>query len=270
MSVEPECLGVVTLAALDVRRVPDHRAELGSQLLLGELVRILRRDRRGQWVRVQGLTDGYRGWVRTWGLREIDAAAGLSWRRRARARVCSAHALVRTGPGYGGIVTPVFWHARLVPGRRRNGWRGVELPDGRHGWIEARAIELVRPHRIALARLVRRLMGTPYLWGGRTPLGFDCSGFVQQVMAARNVSLPRDADDQRRAVRPLRPRERARVGDLVFFGPRRGRLTHVGIMVGKGLYAHARGMVRINSLEQGHVLYDNDLAAMLRGYGRWV
>ena len=198
----------------------------------------------------------------------MDAGAGLAWRRRSRARVVAPHALVRTGPGRGDIVTPVFWHARLVPRRKRNRWREVELPDGRCGWIEARAVELRQRRKIPLERLVRRLLGTPYFWGGRTPLGFDCSGFVQQVMAERNVSLPRDADDQRRAVRSLRLRERPRVGDLVFFGRRRGRLTHVGIMVGKGLYAHSRGMVRINSLEHSHVLYDKDLAAMFRGYGR--
>ena len=78
---------VVSLAALDVRRRPEHRSELTSQLLLGEVVRILGARSGGQWWRVEGLADGYRGWVRSWGLVCVPAARARSWQSKATARV---------------------------------------------------------------------------------------------------------------------------------------------------------------------------------------
>ncbi|HKQ58948.1 MAG TPA: SH3 domain-containing protein, partial [Candidatus Eisenbacteria bacterium] len=69
--------GIVVLAALDVRRAPRHSAEMGSQLLLGEVVRVASRSANAPWCRVENLSDGYRGWVRAWGLARVTAAAAL-------------------------------------------------------------------------------------------------------------------------------------------------------------------------------------------------
>jgi gamma-D-glutamyl-L-lysine dipeptidyl-peptidase len=258
---------VVTLAAADLRRRPDHRSELRSQLLMGETVRLLERTAGGQWWRVENHDDGYRGWVRSWGLSEVTVSGAARWRRRARGRARWLFTEVRERPGAGDVVTPLFWNGRVVPRERRGGWRRIELPDAREGWIDDAALA-ARGSRLALRTRLSGLMGSPYLWGGRTPLGFDCSGFVQQILAEQGFALPRDAEQQFRAGRRLRRGEEPRAGDLVFFGRRRGSLQHVGLLLDRNLYAHARGAVRINSLDPSSPAYDKALAAMVRGFTR--
>jgi cell wall-associated NlpC family hydrolase len=116
--------------------------------------------------------------------------------------------------------------------------------------------------------VIRRFLGAPYLWGGRTPLGFDCSGFVQQTLAAVGVRVPRDAHDQYLACRRLGRSRTPRLGDLLFFARRGRRMSHVGIVLGGGVFAHARGKVGINSLDSSNPLYDKSLANTLRAAGR--
>lgn len=259
--------GIVSIAALDLRRVPDHRSEMRSQLLLGERVRILARTPRGRWARVENASDLYRGWVRTWGLLELPEAEAQAWERRARWRIAVPTTEVRTRPGVGAVLTPVFWNARVAVAERSGAHRRIELPDGRLGWVGAAALRPARRPAGSLASLLSRFEGVPYLWGGRTPLGFDCSGFVQQVLCARNIPLPRDADEQFRFCEPVTAR-RTQPGDLVFFGRPGMRVGHVGILRRGGLFVHARGTVQVTSLDPHNALYDQALVATLRGFGR--
>jgi cell wall-associated NlpC family hydrolase len=258
---------IVTLAAVDLRRRPDHRSELRSQLLMGETVRVLESASRGRWWRVENHDDGYQGWVRTWGLLGVSSATALKWRRQARARGVWSFAEIRTRPGGGERISPLFWNGRVVAGARAGRWRRVSLPDGRRGWIESAALGGDRSSTRIEVRL-QDLLGTPYLWGGRTPLGFDCSGFVQQVLREQGYRLPRDADQQFRASRRIGSSEEARRGDLVFFGGRRGPLTHVGLMLEGGRFVHAQGQVRFGSLDPLNPLFERRLAKTVRGFGR--
>lgn len=264
----PARWALVTVAALDLRKRPNHRSELGSQLLAGELVRVERRSPDGLWWRVRG-PDGYPGWARSWGLASLTPAGASAWRRRATARVRVPYTMISSRPEGGKPVSPAYLNARFVPLGRRGGWREVELPGGDRGWIEERNLSLGRTRRpMSLAARIHRLLGTPYLWGGRTAMGLDCSGFVQMVLMETGISPPRDAHDQWRVARPLGRGARRRAGDLVFFGPRRGRVGHVGILLDPNTYAHARGMVRLNSLDPDNPMYDSELAATVRGFGR--
>ena len=264
----PATHGVVRLAALDVRRRPGHQSEMGSQFLLGEVVRVLRRAQRGRWCRVENLDDGYRGWVRSWGLVEVPAGRALGWRRKARARVALPWSDVREARGRGALVSPLFWGGRVIPGPVRGRFVPVELPDGRRGWTEARALALGRGAPARLTERVRDLLGVPYLWGGRTAAGMDCSGFIQLLLAEQGFRLPRDAGDQERSARILGPREQPRPGDLAFFGPRRSPAGHVGVLLGGGYYAHARGCIRISSLISTNILFDNELSSQFRAFRR--
>ena len=257
--------GIVTLAALDVRRRPRHGAEMGSQLLLGEAVRVIRRGPGDRWHLVESATDGYRGWVRAWGVLLGGARQVGTWQRRARARVTALWAEVREAPGRGALVTPLFWGARVVAGRVQGRFRRVVLPDGARGWVRSGALAATSQAAPRLVDRVRGLLGIPYLWGGRTPAGMDCSGLVQMLMAERGYQLPRDAGDQERCCRPLERGRQHRPGDLVFFGPSGRPAAHVGVMIGDAAYVHARGRVRVNSLEERNVLYDNELSSQLRG-----
>ena len=259
---------VVSLAALDLRRHPDHASEMRSQLLLGEVVRLLRRSGDGLWWRVENISDRYRGWVRSWGLIPATRARAAAWERKARARVVEPLLEARAVPGGDLSIGPLFWNARVIAGPKRGGLRRVELPDGRRGWVRSTGLgPMVRPDRPLIAR-VRGLLGAPYLWGGRTPAGFDCSGFVQQALAEQKLLLPRDAQQQFRACRRVGKEEPEREGDLVFFGLEGKPAAHVGILLGAGYFAHARGTVRINSTVPGNPLYDRALMAQYRGIRR--
>lgn len=259
----PAC-GVVTLAALDLRRHPAHTSEMKSQLLLGETVRIERASRDGQWLWVRNDTDGYQGWIRSWGIVPCSAARARRWRERARGLVASAYAEIRAGRGAGALVSPVFWNGRLIAGPVRAGYRSAELPDGRRGWIAAAAMRTPQTRPPDLVARVRSLLGVPYLWGGRTPLGIDCSALVQLLLLEQGISLPRDAHDQYRASISLPLDRPAEFGDLLFFGVPRRRLAHVGLAVGGGYFVHARGRVLIGSADPDNPMCDRELLAQLR------
>ena len=267
MSARLPDLAVVTLAALDLRGRPDHRAELTSQLLMGEIVRPLRRSRDRRWWEVENRSDGFRGWARDWGLVGVSRARASRWARRARARLGVLFAEVRDGPGRGALVSPLFWNARVIPGRRVGRQRQVELPDGRRGWIPGAALARAGAAPGITTR-VRGLLGVPYLWGGRTPLGLDCSGFTQQVMAEQGLILARNADQQFREALPLPRGEQPALGDLVFFGTPGDPPGHVGLGLGGGYYAHCRGRVRINSTDPSNPLHDKELHPQTMGWRR--
>ncbi len=259
--------GVVSIASLDVRRKPEHRAEMTSQLLLGEIVRLGRRAGSG-WVSIENERDGYSGWVRDWGIVPCSRARAARWAGLARHRVreAVAHATAeRTG---GAVVSPLFWNSVVIAERRQGGRSRVELPDGRRGWIASGVLAEHSARPPFLLDRVLSLMGVPYLWGGRTPAGFDCSGLVQQVLWEQGLRVPRDAAEQLRASTPLRDWREAGPGDLAFFGVPGERVSHVGLMLGDGLYLHARGMVRLASLHRYNPLCDNQLLRQFRVAGK--
>lgn len=260
--------GVISLGALDMRVRPDHRSEMSSQLLAGEVV-LLEGAPRAGWQRVRGLGDGYRGWVRLWGVVPTGAARARNWVRRAGYRVAVPFADLRMSPGSDGSVGPVFLGSRVIAGPARRGWRQVELPDARRGWLPAAALAARDSAAPPVHERIRSLLGTPYLWGGRTVAGLDCSGLVQLVLAEQGMALPRDAHDQWLASRALGKAELPREGDLAFFSTHpRARRTHVGIALGGKTFAHCRGRVRIESLEPGEALFAADLAPQFRGFAR--
>jgi len=257
---------VVSLPLLDVRAEPRHAAELGSQLLMGETVVLLGRRPREGWVRVRNEADGYAGWVRTWGLVSASRERTLRWRRRARGVIAVPSATVRSGRGTGISVSPVYFGTRLITSRAASGWVQVELPDGRRGMLEAGALAGRRAP--SLESRVSSLLGVQYLWGGRSPAGYDCSGFVQQVLLEQGISLPRDARDQCRAsIRRSDPSE-ARPGDLAFFRRPGEPASHVGIGLGGGYFVHCRGRVALSSLEPDNPLCDKDLLPQFMGWYR--
>ena len=123
------------------------------------------------------------------------------------------------------------------PGR----WLQVVLPDGRAGWIQ-RSDVVSNPAPLTIEQsieLAKRFMGLPYLWGGRSSFGYDCSGFTQMLVRSRGINMPRDADLQAAWAGVVAvERKDLRAGDLLFFGSSVDKITHTGMYIGNGEFIH--------------------------------
>jgi cell wall-associated NlpC family hydrolase len=156
-----------------------------------------------------------------------------------------------------------------------NGWLAVQLPDGRKGFVPRadaadyqawKGSRAITPETIE--KTARRFMGVPYLWGGTSAKGFDCSGFVKTVFRLNGYEPPRDADQQSNEGAPVATENdlaELRKGDVLFFGPRPGitRITHTGIYLGGKLFIHCAGMVKVNSFDPASPIYSDSLLKRL-------
>jgi len=258
---------LVNRPVADLRREPSSLAERVSQTLLGESVRVL--EQRDDWASVRLAATGYLGWMESLALYAGCSAADVAaYYESCDAVVASAHAPVYLAPPpEGEMVTKLPFGVRVATGGVEGGWVRLRMPDGAEVWTRRADLLLLnqRPHPDAggIARAVgvfKGFVGTPYLWGGRTPFGFDCSGFAQAFWDFLGVAIPRDADQQFGAGTPVSPA--AQPGDLLFFGAAEGeahrRVSHVAVSLGGSEVIHANGAtgnVAYNSLDPDRPLY---------------
>lgn len=241
-----ETHAVVTAALAPLTREPVISSERTSEALHGEVVTVL--ERQDAWLRVR-TEDGYVAWLHGGYVNVGPEAWAADWGDRASARalgaVIQADAVCIRLPAFARVTT---------------GWDDVvELADGRRGRLVTGAIRsllelgaearLAQPHELAL----RWYAGAPYLWGGRTDWGTDCSGLVQNIWRARGVELARDSDlqfVQGGEVATASDGARYESGDLLYFASN-GRVTHVAMWMGGGRVVHSalsRGGVGIDSV----------------------
>lgn len=224
---------IVTAALAPMVREPQVSTARVSEVLHGEPLDVL--ERREDWLRVRA-PDGYIAWVNTGYLATGPTDWADDWRERATARALSADIVTAEG------------RRRLPTGARVAFRRGViELADGQRGAVAAGSVRrdqelLVEARHLAVTELAQKwYSGAPYLWGGRTEWGIDCSGLVQAVYAARGIHLPRDSDQQfgqGKEIPVSADGEGYESGDLLFF-TERGRVSHVALWAGAGRIVHS-------------------------------
>jgi len=258
----------------DVRRHPAHTAELVTQIVYGDAVTPLKTE--GDWYLVR-VDDGYIGWIRSWHLYELSVGEQESYKTRAAHRVATNHAVVLQSPEVDSLpVTDLVIGTPLQAGEcGKRGWRTVRMPDGKEGFIMSRSIEKIpsgkRISRDKLSSTGMRFLGIPYIWGGSTPKGFDCSGLIQRIFRLNGRLIPRDTDQQARVgleklagpADPAAARAGLCTGDLIFFGKKSQKISHVAMMLTEGLFLHAYGQVRVGSLDPQSHLFD---AALVRDW----
>lgn len=227
------------------RASPDHRAELTTQWLCGERLSTLERSE--DWCRVRG-PDGYEAWTHRGGIARCESGEAERWTTAASARSLGATLVVDPEAGSPSRTPPrrLPWGAPVL--LRDDG--GLRLPCGAaariaDGSVVAAAERASRfpPDGAAVAETGLSWLGAPYLWGGRTRAGVDCSAFVQIVYEMHGVPLPRDSTLQKRAGPPCHEPEgklpRLVAGDLLFFAWEGGPISHVALSAGGTLLVHA-------------------------------
>jgi pimeloyl-ACP methyl ester carboxylesterase/SH3-like domain-containing protein len=283
---------LVRRGVADLRREPRSFSERVSQVLYGECLRILQAGEEYSWV--QMVEGGYMGWVHSaalWGCTAEEAQAywrslnGLVSVERAAlygtemdlSQEKEADLKVSTGRLSFGVPVCVA--------EASEGWLALRTPEGEKVWVQGRDIlplsQRPKPDAPGIAftlDLIRRFAGIPYLWGGRTSFGYDCSGLAQAFYAFMGVGIPRDADLQCRDGMPVTGDPEP--GDLLFFGkPGVGRaderyrhVTHVAISLGGAEYLHAKGGsmgITVNSLDPLSPVYNAYLKEHLLALGRF-
>jgi gamma-D-glutamyl-L-lysine dipeptidyl-peptidase len=237
---------IVSVPAAAVRRKPNHRREMVNQLLFGEAVKVIR-EKGDLWVKVRSLHDNYEGWITNTLLQEVSREEANQYCEYVTA------GLVNTVL-FNKINTLVPWGASLAS------FRDAKGKIGNHSYTFNGSIikrEEQQPGPELLNKLVMPWLNAPYLWGGRTIYGVDCSGFVQVVYKMMGLDLPRDAWQQAQEGRTVKKLKDAICGDLAFFDDK-DEIVHVGILLNNEQIIHASGKVRIDNIDKkGIIRTDN-------------
>jgi SH3-like domain-containing protein len=265
--------GLVTLSVSNIRKLPDHRAELVSQAVLGTPVRILKN--KSGWLLVQ-TPDHYLGWTESSSVKTMTESERAVWKRSDRVITIINTGLIYSSPSGSGITGDFVSGCILENEGEINGFTKVRLPDGREGCIPSNSVtdfntwrRDVRCTGDNIVRSASTFTGLPYLWGGSSSKGFDCSGFSQTVYYLNGIILLRDASlqelhgmkvDISQGYGQLKP------GDLLFFGTKENsklHVTHVAVYIGDSEYIHSSGRVMITSFDSTRSNYSGSLVDLL-------
>lgn len=270
--------GIVAVSVGNMRGKPQHPAELVTQVLMGTVLKILKKE--GSWYYVQA-PDRYLGWLDRDAMALGDQNAVDRWIAAQKVIVTDYFGVVRQKPDAKSLAVSDVVMGGLI-GRRgeRGGWTEVEFPDGRRGFLEREIVQdyakWKRERKLAgesVEHVARLFVGVPYLWGGTSAKGFDCSGFTKIVFRLNGLDLNRDADQQATMGEVVNEGDDfsgLKKGDLLFFGRKATeekpeRIWHVGIYLGEKEFIHCAGKVRLNSFDPKHPHYDEE---RLRTYVR--
>lgn len=231
--------GICNLSIVPIRAEPSDMSEMVSQMLYGDHFKIL--ESRKKWSRIRLAFDNYEGWVDNKQFATITEANYAEF--ETRPSMLSADVVdIITGPD-----NQLF---SLCLGSN------VSVCGFLTHHFEGKYIAGVLPKE-RLVETALLYLNSPYLWGGKTPFGIDCSGFTQMVYKLNGYKLLRDASQQATQGEALSFIEESEPGDLAFFDNDEGKITHVGIIMKDNYIIHAHGKVRIDRLDHSGIFnYD--------------
>lgn len=261
--------GVIYNSVANMRSEPRHSSELVSQALLGTPVRILEKE--GEWRRVQ-TPDKYTGWMNG-SIQPVSGQEYDDYLHESKLIVTALYARAMEKPDAHSLpVSDLVMGNTLVVHSAGEQYYAARYPDGRTAYVsKADAVtvdEWLKEIQLTGESVVKsamRFMGIPYLWGGTSSKGLDCSGFTQQVYFMHGIVLARDASQQvmqGKFVDSVANFGNALPGDLLFFGSKATadnpgeKVVHVGIYMGDKRFIHASDYVRVNSFDPADPLYD--------------
>jgi gamma-D-glutamyl-L-lysine dipeptidyl-peptidase len=218
-----------------LRSGPSHKTEMLSQILFGEKYTIT--DKAGTWIKIETLFDKYAGWIDTDHIQNSIAGDISSGHVLNRSLLCfkndSSKLVLEAGCE---IFNPDFENRTFMAGNTQY----TASSEFSSAFISTND---------SLADSAMKYINSPYIWGGRIPSGIDCSGLTQLVYKIKGIPIPRDSWQQAEAGINVDFIDQAEPGDLVFFDNDRGKISHVGMILSRGLVIHASGRVRIDSID---------------------
>jgi len=240
--------GICLNPMIPMRASASNQSEMSDQLLFGEAFHIL--DRQGEWLYIKRIPDQYEGWIQSLHFTSLSPEQTQNMGRQPVRIVPKPFIQVHQDdqPMWipGGSVLPLSDSARgsFILGTCRY-TLGEELPGP------------VNHPRDELEHIARGYLNAPYLWGGKTIFGIDCSGFTQIILRICGVELPRDSHQQLGHGRVRDFIMDSGPGDLAFFDDQEGTIVHTGIMLAPNRIIHAHGRVRIDPIDQQGI-YNKD------------
>jgi len=284
--------GLANLSVCNNRTMPQNSAEMVTQMILGTPVQVLKKQGSYYLVRTP---DGYISWTDATAVSLMDKQAFDAWKSSKRIIYTEdfGHAFSKADVGSIRVSDLVKGNILVLTGEEK-GFYKIAFPDKRIGYIKKTNAKIFsewekrpNPNADAILETAKTLIGVPYLWGGTSIKGVDCSGFTKTSYFLNGIIIPRDASQQAlvgeavdvlendsisvaKCLKNLQP------GDLMFFsavkrrGVNGGRVSHTAIYMGNGEFIQAAGMVRINSLIPTATNYDGHQSSTLVGARRFL
>jgi hypothetical protein len=237
--------GICNLAVIPLRAEPNERSEMVSQVLFGEAFEIV--EWKDNWVQIITGIDAYRGWI---GRLQFAMLGHMAYRQ------------LQDTP------SPLTYRAITQAWKIKDNsvlylpvGSSLSFLNGTTCYIDKEKFEIIGQigDNENIDLIAKTFLNTPYLWGGRTHFGIDCSGFTQSVFRLKGVQLKRDASQQVEQGAAVNYLADARLGDLAFFENTEGKVTHVGILLSRETIIHASGKVKIDTIDEKGI-YSEELS----------
>jgi len=255
--------GIINLSVANMRVKPEHGEEMATQALLGSPLKVWKK--KGGWYLVQ-TPDDYLGWVDDDGFQQMNKEEFDEWIASEKVIYIQKYGSAYSEAEINSLPVSDIVEGDILKKINTEGdFVKVEYPDKRTAYIPKNETENysewinnLETNPDNLLKTAKTFLGIPYLWGGTSSKGFDCSGFTKTVYSLNGIMLPRDASQQVNVGEVIDTKngfENLNPGDLLFFGRKaagdsKERVTHVALYIGNNEFIHASGSVRINSLDK--------------------
>ncbi len=260
---------LVNISVANLRSKPGHSSELATQATLGTILKVYKQE--DNWYYVQ-TPDNYLAWVDAGGIELGDVIMADNWNADEKVIYTETYGHAYLGPDENApIVSDLTAGNLLTLEKDENAYFMVRFPDGRNAYVRKNEAEPytqwlnnIDGTNETLIATAHELMGVPYLWGGTSTKGVDCSGFTKTVYFLNGMVIPRDASQQvhtGKLIDTTRNFNMLQKGDLLFFGRKATdstaeKVVHVGMWIGHDEFIHSSGKVHISSMDKNSKNYD--------------